>query len=109
MVRKIKIRISFLKKKYYICNTFKIEAVMFTIRLDPELKAKLYALSKEKGISQSAVVKEALAVYLTKETASATPFELGEDLFGQVSGGLPEASKSYKKALKEKLHGKHSH
>ncbi|MFC4871147.1 CopG family ribbon-helix-helix protein [Negadavirga shengliensis] len=82
---------------------------MFTIRLDPELKAKLYALSREKGISQSAVVKEALAMYFKRETASASPYELGEDLFGQVSGGSADGSRTYKKVLKDRLHGKHSH
>jgi len=78
---------------------------MMTIRLDPELEARLVSLSQKKGISKSAVIKEALQFYLKQEKIDKTPYELGADLFGVDSGSNVDtnASVTYKKKIKEKL------
>ena len=83
---------------------------MMTLRLDPELEARLVSLSQKKGISKSAVIKEALHLYLQKEKIDKTPYELGVDLFGvdSESNVNTDASVIYKKKLKEKLRGKYS-
>jgi predicted DNA-binding protein len=84
---------------------------MMTLRLDPELEASLISLSKRKGMSKSAVIKEALRLYLKNEKSDKTPYDLGADLFGKESsaGGEADASGTYKRRLKEKLHGKYPH
>lgn len=81
-----------------------------TIRLDPELEARLISLSQRKGISKSAVIKEALHLYLKTEKIDKTPYELGADLFAVDSKTIidSDASVTYKKKIKEKLRGKYS-
>lgn len=82
---------------------------MLNIRLDEELERKLELIRKKKGISKSALVKEALNQYIDEETSQLSAYELGKDLFDAEEGGSPEGSKNYKDQLKEKLHGKFSH
>ena len=84
---------------------------MLTLRLDPEMEDMLVSISQKKGMSKSAVIKEALHLYLKKEKANQTPYEVGADLFGKVSGSSKEAdaSSTYKSRIKERLHGKYSH
>ena len=82
---------------------------MLSVRLDKEMEAMLHAISQRKGISKSAVIKEALAMYLKKEKSIQTPYELGADLFGNIAGGSENDSATYKKGLNEKLRGKHFH
>lgn len=82
---------------------------MLNIRLDEELERKLELLRKKKGISKSALVKEALNQYIDEETSQLSAYELGKDLFDSEEGRSPEGSKNYKEQLKEKLHGKFSH
>ncbi len=73
------------------------------------MESMLDTLSQRKGMSKSEVIKQALAMYFEKEKASVSPYELGKDLFGSAQGGDEEASSSYKRRVKEKLHGKHTH
>lgn len=82
---------------------------MLNVRLDDETETQLYSLSQKRGISKSALVKEALEIYLEKENANKTAYELGEDLFGVAEDGDPEASQNFKQKIKDKLHGKYSH
>lgn len=82
---------------------------MLNIRLDEELERKLELLRKKKGISKTALVKEALNQYIDEETTQLSAYELGKDLFDSEEGGSPEGSKNYKDQLKEKHHGKFSH
>jgi len=69
----------------------------------------LYSLSQIRGISKSALVKEALELFLKKEKADKSAYELGKDLFGVDGDADPEASIKFKSKIKKKLHGKHSH
>lgn len=50
-------------------------------------------MCQKKGISKSALVKEALDLFLKTQMSA---YELGKDLFG-VNGGHPKASQSLKK------------
>ena len=78
---------------------------MMTIKLDPELEARQVSLSQKKGISKSAVITEALHLYLKQEKIDKTTYELGTDLFGVDSGSNVDTNTSvtYKKKIKEKL------
>jgi predicted transcriptional regulator len=82
---------------------------MLNVRLDDETEAQLNSLSQKRGVSKSALVKEALEIFLEKENAHKSAYELGKDLFGVAEDGDPEASKNFKAKIKEKLHGKYSH
>jgi len=82
---------------------------MLNVRLDNDTDKELKDHSKQKNVSKSSIVKEALAMYFTNEQYSKFPFQLGEDLFGAVGSGNTDASTSYKSKLKQKLHEKHSH
>ncbi len=82
---------------------------MLNVRLDKELEKKLKNYSLESNSSKSSVVKEALVQYFKKHEVTQSAHELGEDLFGVAGSGNPEASSTYKKSLKEKLHEKHTY
>lgn len=82
---------------------------MLNVRLNEELEKKLKQYSIEENLPKSAVVKEALALYFTQKEKTAFPFSKGSDLFGLEGSGNPDASTSYKSALKNKLNEKHSH
>lgn len=76
---------------------------MLKIRLDEELERKLELIRKKKGISKSALVKEALNQYIQDETSNLSAYELGKDLFDSEEVGTPEGSKNYKELIKKKF------
>ncbi|MEO9968098.1 MAG: CopG family transcriptional regulator [Reichenbachiella sp.] len=82
---------------------------MLNVRLDKDTEKTLKQYSEQNNMSKTAVVKEALALYFTKETESKSPYELGGDLFGIEGSGQADRSTTYKAKLREKLHAKHSH
>lgn len=79
---------------------------MLNVRLDKDMEEQLNAMSREKSMSKSAIVKEALSAYLSKEQKNQSAYELGKDLFGVGEGGSINTSTKFKQKLKEKLHGK---
>ena len=82
---------------------------MLNVRLDKETEKALKDYSDHKNCSKTDVVKEALAMYLTKEEHKQSPFFLGQILFGTASSGSTDNSTSYKSKLKDKLATKHTH
>jgi predicted transcriptional regulator len=68
---------------------------MLNVRLDEKTEAQLQSLSLKKGVSKSALAKEALDLFLKTEKAKMSAYELGEELIG-VDGGHPEASQKFK-------------
>lgn len=81
---------------------------MLNVRLDKDTEKKLQAYTTDHDVSKSHVVKEALALYLSREEKSNYPFALGEDLFGTESSGVDNNSTSYKSKLKSKLNEKYA-
>lgn len=61
-----------------------------TIKLDPALEKALNIRSAAQGLPKSNLVREALRIYLSN---SASPYELGRDLFGRHTGPSDLASK----------------
>ena len=60
-----------------------------TIKLPDDLEKKIVYESRRRGISKSSLVREALAVYLTKgiqRTTEPSVYDLAKDLIGSVSG-----------------------
>ncbi|MCL6261035.1 ribbon-helix-helix domain-containing protein [Aquiflexum sp. TKW24L] len=82
---------------------------MLNVRLDEQTEAQLNSLSQKKGVSKSALVKEALDLFLKNEKAEISAYELGKDLFGVDGSEDPEGSQNFKAKIKQKLHGKYSH
>ncbi|MEM9328620.1 MAG: CopG family transcriptional regulator [Bacteroidota bacterium] len=82
---------------------------MLNVRLNSDEEKKLADYCERANLTKSQVVKEALALYLSSKTPSKSAYELGEDLFGQASGGDPDGSKQYKHRLKTKWGEKHTH
>lgn len=82
---------------------------MLNVRLDKDTEKTLKKYSELNNMSKTDVVKEALAMYFSKEQAAKLPYGLGEDLFGAGQSGDTDRSATYKSKLREKLHEKHSH
>lgn len=82
---------------------------MLNVRLDEESVERLSTYSQQKNTTKSNVVKEALAMYFSKEHMKHTPYELGKDLFGAAASGNADASTTFKTTLKQKLREKHTH
>lgn len=75
---------------------------MLNVRLNKKLEEKLKQYVAENDISKTDVVKEALALYFTKEELSQNPYELGQDLFGAAASQHTDLSTTYKSKLNEK-------
>lgn len=82
---------------------------MTTVRLEDEVVRKLEQIARRERRSKSEVIKTALSEYFTHHSEESTPYQLGEDLFGQFGSGEQERSVTYKQRLKGKLGGKHAH
>ncbi len=82
---------------------------MLNIRLSKEAEKELVQYCEDEGLTKSAVVKEALALYLAQKRKETSAYEAGKDLFGQEGSGRSDHSVSYKHKLKDKLRGKHAH
>lgn len=82
---------------------------MLNVRIDKDTEKRLEKYAQQHDLSKSQVVKEALAVYLSRATVDFSAFDLGKDLFGQEGSGKQDLSSTYKKQLKEKLREKYTH
>ncbi|MEA2111701.1 MAG: ribbon-helix-helix domain-containing protein [Campylobacterota bacterium] len=85
---------------------------MISVRLEESIEKQLNVLAKDKHISKSKIVKEALFHYfnmLKSESKQKSPYELGSELFGNYSSGSDNLSTTYKSKLKEKIDAKNSH
>jgi predicted transcriptional regulator len=78
---------------------------MLAVRLSEELETDLGQYAQATNRTKSDVVKEALTHYLDaqKRKEEATPYQLGEELFGRYGSGDGDRSVTYKQRLKAKL------
>ncbi len=79
---------------------------MFSVRLPEELERKVNQLAEQENRTKSQIFRNALEEYVAAHEKKRSSFELGEDLFGKYSSGREDLSQTYKKRIKEKLHGK---
>lgn len=82
---------------------------MTSVRLEKSIEKKLELISQLEHISKSELIKRALERYFEQYNEPASPFKVGEELFGQYGSGESDRSSDYKNKLKAKLHEKHSH
>ena len=79
---------------------------MLNVRISKELEEALERLSREKNITKTEIVKEALAEYLKEQ--SSRPYETGKDLFGCDESEITTGSVDYKNIIRSHLHEKHT-
>ena len=82
---------------------------ILNVRLDQHTEEKLKKYSEQEGYSKSSIVKEALAMYFSKNESKQFPYILGKDLFGVASSSHKDLSSTYKSRIKKKLSEKHTH
>ncbi|HOO72749.1 MAG TPA: ribbon-helix-helix domain-containing protein [Spirochaetota bacterium] len=82
---------------------------MISIRLPGDLEKKLNEIAEQNNTSKSAIIKDALNMYLEKNYHDQNPYELGKDLFGKYSSNNGTLSQNYKYLIKKKLHDKNAH
>lgn len=82
---------------------------MLTIRLKDLEEKKLEEYCKLNNLSKTFVVKEAIAMYIKKESDKMSPYESGKDLFGQEGSQDKDLSTTYKERIKKSLAAKFSH
>ncbi len=78
-----------------------------SIRLDPETETMLRDHLRHEGGSLSAFVRDAIQTKLAQAEAPATPYAVGEPLFGRYASGRKDGSQRRKQILREKLSEKH--
>ena len=79
-----------------------------TVRLPPETRNKLLALSKIKGKTKSDIIKESLDLYYQNEESEIDSYTLGLPYFGKYNLGDGDLSTTYKQRIKEKIRAKHA-
>ncbi|MEX0609629.1 MAG: CopG family transcriptional regulator [Balneolaceae bacterium] len=81
---------------------------MRSVRLPGEVEKELEILAKQKNVSRSEIIKEALVAYMEKEKKYNQPYELGAGYFGKRGSGEKDRSVTYKTRIKNKLNDKRS-
>jgi hypothetical protein len=69
---------------------------MLTVKMDAELERELEAAARTAGLTKSEFVRRGLheAIARAKKHSKPTPWELGHDLFGRVSSGRDNLSRT---------------
>ena len=77
-----------------------------TVRLPPDTRNKLLALSRIKGKTKSDIIIESLDMYYEREENEIDSFTLGEPYFGKYGSDDDDLSTTYKERIKEKIRAK---
>ena len=78
---------------------------MITLRLDSELEQAINLTAHQMGVSKSELIRRSISAFL-KKLEKPSPWELGNELFGQYASGQHDLSKNRKQLLKEKIQAK---
>jgi predicted DNA-binding protein len=75
-----------------------------TLRLDKHTRERVASIAREKRITASEVIREAIEAWVTRHEAVAAPYETAADLVGVVHGGdakrSSETGRQFKTMLK---------
>ena len=63
-----------------------------TLRLDDRTRRRILRIAERKRVSASAVIREAIEVWIDQQETKESPFEAMSDLIGVVRGGRPDRS-----------------
>lgn len=78
---------------------------MITLRLDPGLELSIQHTAKHLGLTKSELIRRSISAYI-EQLGTASPWELGEDIFGKYSSGQGDLSVNRKALLKDKIKAK---
>lgn len=69
---------------------------MLSVKMEAGLERELEAAARACGLTKSEFVRRGLrdAIARVKKSARPSPWDLGKDLFGKVSSGNPELSRT---------------
>ena len=87
---------------------------MKTIRLDNKLEASLKQYARQRDVSESQVIREAISEYLEKKDIKASSYTIGKPYFGKYGSGSGSdkekgnRSITYKSRFKSKVREKTS-
>lgn len=81
---------------------------MTSVRLTYNQEKQLDELARQKNVSRSAIIKEALTQYINSQEQLIQPYAVGEPLFGAYGSGQADRSETYKARLKSKIKSKHT-
>ncbi len=81
---------------------------MLSVRLPGELEKKIKQLATTEGRTKTEIIRTALEAYVRSNDQTASPYELGKDLFGRHGSGRGDLSVSYKNKVKERIREKRS-
>ncbi len=79
---------------------------MRTVRLTEEEERKLDYLARQKNVSRSQVIREALESYFDQAEVGRSSFEKGKALFGKFRSGEAGRSKERKERIHQKIRRK---
>ncbi len=82
---------------------------MISFRLPPNIEKKLKEIAEYENTSKTAIIKDALNMYIDVYDKRHTPYDLGKELFGKYGSNNGDLSVEYKKLLRDKIREKHSH
>ena len=76
------------------------------VRLDKELEKAFSEIARREGVTRSDLLRQCLKEFLARKARSATPWELGKDLFGSAGSGRFDLSSKRKTVVGEKIRAK---
>jgi predicted DNA-binding protein len=74
-----------------------------TLRLDKHTRERVASIAKEKRITASEVIREAIDAWVTRHELAAAPYETAADLVGIVHGGDSKRSSGTGRQLTKML------
>ena len=82
---------------------------LITLRLDNEIRRRVEQIAKRRRTTKSAVLREAIGTWVTREESSVTVYDQIKDLIGSVHGGDPRRSENIGRRVAEMLKARHRH
>jgi Arc/MetJ-type ribon-helix-helix transcriptional regulator len=79
-----------------------------TLRLDRATRARIARIARQKRVSASEVIREAIETWMEAHETAAAPYESAADLIGVVRGGNSRRSTATGRQLKELLKDRRS-
>ena len=74
-----------------------------TLRLDRETRRKIARIARQRRVSASHLIREAIEALVNVHESAASPYDAMADLIGVVNGGNPKRSMDAGRQLTERL------
>ena len=79
-----------------------------TLRLDKETRRRVERIAKRRQMTTSAVLREAIGTWVSREESNVTAYDQIKDLIGSVHGGDPKLSENTGRRVAEMLKARRS-